>query len=61
MSLTLLTGEAVEALTGFKRKQEQCEWLRKRRIPFHINGRGKVVVLLGDQETRRTPELGEVK
>lgn len=61
MSRTLLTGESVEALTGFKRKREQCEWLKKRGFQFHINGRGKVVVLLGERETRRTPELGPVK
>lgn len=61
MSMTLLTGEAVETLTGFKRKHEQCEWLKKRGFHFQVNGRGKVVVLLGDKEQRRTPELGAVK
>jgi hypothetical protein len=58
---TILTGEAVQAFTGYKMRSKQCEWLRRRGYHYEINGKGQVVVVLRPEKTRRTPTLGAVK
>lgn len=43
MSL-FLDNEDIERLTGYKRKAQQCEQLRRQGIPFRTNARGEPIV-----------------
>ena len=43
--MRFLTNEELEALTGYKQKARQAEYLAGLGIPFVINATGRVVVL----------------
>ena len=43
--MKFLTNEEVEALTGYKQKARQAEYLAGLGVPFVINSNGRVVVL----------------
>ena len=51
---TFLTTEAVEKLTGWRRKSKQVEQLRKMGLPFWINGIGQPVVAVVAIEGRKS-------
>ncbi|GGX99025.1 DUF4224 domain-containing protein [Massilia dura] len=50
---TFLTPEALERLTGWRRKSKQIEQLRRMGLPFWINGIGAPVVTIAAVEGRK--------
>lgn len=41
--ITIVKGEQIEILTGYKRAKQQAKWLDENGIRFHIDANGQVV------------------
>jgi Domain of unknown function (DUF4224) len=50
--MMFLTDDGLQALTGYKRRDKQIEWLRNERIPFMVSAAGSPVVALRELECR---------
>ena len=62
----ILTDDELQILTGKKRKNLQIQWLRENKFCFHINLRGKPIILRSslnqkviiEQKQQQEPDFG---